>query len=159
MSITTFLMELDWWKAFAVVWPPAVTLLVYWLSQRKNRSVVRRGPAMDLLKALSEAERAVTQFREKYERGYKDDDEFIADASSAFARCSDFLTKSKDIRTKILLPSNMVGSAKIARDNLVRELLAVRYGDKKTPFSHSNEYLPEVSRAKDAIYEQIRREI
>lgn len=159
MSITALLSEVDWWKFIAIVWPPIVTLIVYLLTQRKQRFGARRGPVLDLLKALNEAEQTVKQFQKKYENGYDEDDDFLADAASVFARCSDFLTKSKDIRTRVLLSKGMLAHVKNARAQLIRELLAVRYGDNTKPFQHGNVYVLEVTKAKDALYKQIRSEV
>lgn len=141
--------------AIKIFWPALVSLAIFWFTRSDKRKESRREPLSDIYEALDKAERAVLSFREKYIGGYKKDDEFVTEAISVFSRCSAFLETSKDVRKRLLLSSQEKKHVDLARQHLVKELLAIQYNQSHTPFVHGDIHVVPLAAVKAEIEECI----
>ncbi|HKY19832.1 MAG TPA: hypothetical protein VJM31_01320 [Vicinamibacterales bacterium] len=142
--------------AFKVLWPTLVSLVIFHVSRKSDARSLRREPLVEIVDALDKAEKAVSGFRAKYLGGYASDSDFISDASSAFTKCSAFLDVSKDSKKRLFLTKTDKESVDRARQNLVKELLAIQYDDTHRPFPHDGVFMDEVTAARSELEQAVR---
>lgn len=135
----------------SVVCSTVVSLWVFKQTRQAARHDQSMGPLLEIVEALDAAEVAVVKFHGKYSDGYVSDEDFVSDATVVFSRCSAFLSLSRDIKKRIMLSEESRAVIDKARENLVRELLAVQYGSKKQPFPHAQEHLSSIAAARGEL--------